>query len=245
MALYSSLSNTITVWLIVFLAQAKQNETLQLPFDSKAQILTSPPPSSSSITGFASKASAGPTNSRPEDVAIVLSSQWACRQWACPFLRHSCLPLPPWVSLSLCLPQPNLLYHSCFLASLTCTEKEELELATHEGAPAILNHTGLDSGYLYTSCRLYLRNRGREKSELTFLYLEFFKSICRLRRLSESVWVCERDRARTSSRMIAAQLLAYYFTELKDDQVKKVSVYLFPPFLILFVCLRYTKKTSL
>lgn len=24
--------------------------------------------------------------------------------------------------------------------------------------------------------------------------------------------------------MIAAQLLAYYFTELKDDQVKKVSV---------------------
>lgn len=26
--------------------------------------------------------------------------------------------------------------------------------------------------------------------------------------------------------MIAAQLLAYYFTELKDDQVKKVSAFL-------------------
>lgn len=45
--------------------------------------------------------------------------------------------------------------------------------------------------------------------------------------------------------MIAAQLLAYYFTELKDDQVKKVSVFLFPLFLILFVCLRDTKKTRL
>ena len=31
--------------------------------------------------------------------------------------------------------------------------------------------------------------------------------------------------------MIAAQLLAYYFTELKDDQVKKVSrfCFLLPP----------------
>lgn len=28
-----------------------------------------------------------------------------------------------------------------------------------------------------------------------------------------------------AGRMIAAQLLAYYFTELKDDQVKKVSDY--------------------
>jgi len=27
--------------------------------------------------------------------------------------------------------------------------------------------------------------------------------------------------------MIAAQLLAYYFTELKDDQVKKVSAFCF------------------
>lgn len=30
-------------------------------------------------------------------------------------------------------------------------------------------------------------------------------------------------RCRRGSRMIAAQLLAYYFTELKDDQLKKVS----------------------
>lgn len=33
--------------------------------------------------------------------------------------------------------------------------------------------------------------------------------------------MCVWERKRT--RMIAAQLLAYYFTELKDDQVKKVS----------------------
>lgn len=43
--------------------------------------------------------------------------------------------------------------------------------------------------------------------------------------------------------MIAAQLLAYYFTELKDDQVKKVSRFCFllpPPIVlkILFVLVR-------
>lgn len=210
MALYSSLSNTITVWLIVFLAQTKQNETLQLPFDSKAQILTSPPPSSSSITGFASKASAGPTNSRPEDVAIVLSSQWACRQWACPFLRHSCLPLPP-LSVSLSLPPTAKLAVSFMLPGFTHMHREGRVrvLATHEGAPAILNHTGLDSGYLYTSCRLYLRNRGREKSELTFLSLEFFKSICRLRRVRDwgSVWVSLYECVRETEREQAAEWL--------------------------------------
>lgn len=39
--------------------------------------------------------------------------------------------------------------------------------------------------------------------------------------LSESMWQRVRGQG---SRMIAAQLLAYYFTELKDDQVKKVSL---------------------
>lgn len=34
--------------------------------------------------------------------------------------------------------------------------------------------------------------------------------------------------------MIAAQLLAYYFTELKDDQVKKVSAFCF--FFLHYVC---------
>ena len=46
--------------------------------------------------------------------------------------------------------------------------------------------------------------------------------------------------------MIAAQLLAYYFTELKDDQVKKVSrfCFLLPPhhhFLKDFVCTSETE----
>lgn len=34
--------------------------------------------------------------------------------------------------------------------------------------------------------------------------------------------------------MIAAQLLAYYFTELKDDQVKKVSVSSIPRLVFVF-----------
>lgn len=97
------------------------------------------------------------------------------------------LPPSPPLSVSLSLPPTAKLAVSFMLPGFTHMHREGRVrvLATHEGAPAILNHTGLDSGYLYTSCRLYLRNRGREKSELTFLSLEFFKSICRLRRVRD------------------------------------------------------------
>lgn len=40
---------------------------------------------------------------------------------------------------------------------------------------------------------------------------------------------CVRGAARAAGRMIAAQLLAYYFTELKEDQVKKVRPRSSPP----------------